>query len=78
MRWFSNAHALTAAMTLLSATLLTAQQPPTPPFTDFRYQKPGASHKITVTDALDAALRERVNFDEVCTHGRVGARQLAR
>ena len=50
MRWFSNAHALIAVMILLSAILLTAQQPPTPPFTDFRYQKPGTSHKITVND----------------------------
>ena len=24
--------------------------PPTPPFTDFRYEKPGTSHKITVND----------------------------
>jgi len=24
--------------------------PPTPPFTDFRYEKPGATHKITVSD----------------------------
>src|ERR1700679_3378829 len=50
MRWFSDSHALTAAMFLLPANLLPAQKPPTPPFTDFRYQKPGTSHKITVND----------------------------
>ena len=32
-----------------STSKLTAQ-PPTPPFTDFRYEKPGTIHKITVKD----------------------------
>ena len=50
MRSFASPHALAAAMILLPAALLAGDASPASPFTDFRYEKPGALHKITVND----------------------------
>jgi hypothetical protein len=49
MRSFANARALAAAAPDINTSKLKAP-PPTPPFTDFRYAKPGTFHKITVND----------------------------
>jgi glucose/arabinose dehydrogenase len=58
MRSFAYAHALAAVMILQPAALLSPDvktsnvttPPPSPPFTDFRYERPGTLHKIMVKD----------------------------
>jgi glucose/arabinose dehydrogenase len=45
-----NAEPVTAAAPPETSTSKLKAPPPTPPFTDFRYEKPGTVHKITVND----------------------------
>jgi glucose/arabinose dehydrogenase len=45
-----NAEPVTAAAPPETSTSRLKAPPPTPPFTDFRYEKPGTVHKITVND----------------------------
>ena len=50
METAQNSPSANAAAPVDTSTSKLKAAPPTPPFTDFRYEKPGATHKITVSD----------------------------
>jgi glucose/arabinose dehydrogenase len=50
METAKNSPTANAAAPVDTSTSKLKAAPPTPPFTDFRYEKPGATHKITVSD----------------------------